>query len=132
MGATPQNQLFKKFWTIFQDLRTTLFSISKKNFFHSTLSSNNYHTIECYHVSSSRYIGMVNLEFMVRTTAEFSVTSSRIRFHFGNGHTITQYKTLLAAKPSFLLVQSSQGMNNFDITFASTIDYSFLPFNVHF
>ena len=37
MGATPQNQLFKKFLTICQDLRTTLLSISKKFFLNSTL-----------------------------------------------------------------------------------------------
>ena len=37
MGANLQKQILSKFWTICRDLRTALFSISKKKFFHSTL-----------------------------------------------------------------------------------------------
>ena len=36
MVATPQKQMLNKFWIIFQDLRSTLFSISKKKIY-STL-----------------------------------------------------------------------------------------------
>ena len=37
MGAMPLEQILSKFWTICRDLRTTLFSIFKKSYFHSTL-----------------------------------------------------------------------------------------------
>ena len=37
MMESPKNQFFNKFLTIWPDLRTTFFSISKKSFFYSTL-----------------------------------------------------------------------------------------------